>query len=429
MKAEVFILGESRMDCTWVLFSCFLLLNSIGLQAQVTVLDKLTGFIGQEVLLPCTFQSKDPNIRVSQIQWMKDGRSVAIYSPQHGNYVTDSNFQLPDPSQRSATLRIMQVNAKDEGDYTCEATVFPDGIHRAVSSLTVKSLLAQVNVQEKVTGLIGQEVILPCTFRSRDPNIRVSQIMWLKEGRSIAVYSPQHGTYVEDSNFQLLQPSQKSATLRIIQVHAKDGGDYTCQVTVYSDGIHSAVSTLTVKVLGLQTQVDVQDKLTGFIGQEVLLPCTIHSNDLNIRVSQISWIKDGQNIAVYSPQHGTHVMDFNFKFLQPSQKNGTLSIMQVRTKDEGNYTCEVTLFPGVILRGVSSFIVKENADNCRILEKLKTYEEDIQDLMEAVKGLQTSIKELRADFAHFKNSLPVNELQVIINELRADIANFTKNAN
>ncbi|XP_063798673.1 nectin-2 isoform X2 [Pseudophryne corroboree] len=121
----------------------FLLLGLCAvLQAQqVSVKDKLTGFIGQEVILPCTITNQDPNVHVSQIMWMKDGVNVVAYSPVLGTHPSDAaHFQLLEPSENNATLRILNVRATDEGEYVCEATTFPHGNRNAATALTVKAM-------------------------------------------------------------------------------------------------------------------------------------------------------------------------------------------------------------------------------------------------------------------------------------------------
>ncbi|XP_068097525.1 nectin-2 isoform X1 [Hyperolius riggenbachi] len=185
-----------------------LLLLCAGLQAQVNVQEKLTGLIGQEVILPCTFRSNDPNIRVSQIMWMKDGRSVAVYSPQHGTHVTDNSFQLLEPSQSSATLRIMQARAKDEGDYTCEVTVFPDGNLKAISSLVVKAQpqnSAQANTEAIANG--EEQTVATCKSANGRPP---SQITWqtsIPGNVTTTMTNNTDGTYTVVSQYALIPTS------------------------------------------------------------------------------------------------------------------------------------------------------------------------------------------------------------------------------
>ncbi|KAG8567648.1 hypothetical protein GDO81_013728 [Engystomops pustulosus] len=158
----------------------FLLLGLLFsvLQAQdVTVTDKMTALVGKEVIFPCTFSSKDPKVRVTQIMWMNSTVSLAVYSPHLGIHVNDpTRFQLVDPSPTSVTLKISRVYYTDEGEYSCEVTTFPDGNLKAFTKLTVKAI--PQNSAEAKSGVVAddqEKVVATCKSANARPP---SQITW-----------------------------------------------------------------------------------------------------------------------------------------------------------------------------------------------------------------------------------------------------------
>ncbi|KAM5132017.1 nectin-2 isoform 2-T2 [Mantella aurantiaca] len=199
---------------------CPLLLLLLGplytvIQAQqIAVKDKLTGIIGQEVTLPCTISSNDPNIHVSQIMWEKDGRSIAVYSPQHGTHMTEpSNFQLIDPLQSSAALRISSVRAIDEGDYSCEVTLFPAGNRKATTKLVVIAVpqnSAEANTETIANG--EEQTVATCRSSNGRPPSHITWQTSLPGNVSTTMTNNTDGTYTVVSQYVLTPTSQADGT-------------------------------------------------------------------------------------------------------------------------------------------------------------------------------------------------------------------------
>ncbi|XP_069804108.1 nectin-1-like [Dendropsophus ebraccatus] len=232
-----------------LLFLLLGLLCSVLQAQEVSVTNKVTGIIGEEVILPCTFTNTDPYMRMTEIMWMHGSITLAVYSPVLGIHLRDPlRFQLVEPSQSSATLKISPVTYTDEGEYVCEVTTFPGGPVKATTTMVVKVLQAQeVSVTNKVTGIIGEEVTLPCTFTNMDPSLRVTQIMWMHGSITLAVYSPVLGIYLSDAmRFQLVEPSQSGATLKISPVTYTDEGEYVCEVITFPGGTFKGTTTMMV---------------------------------------------------------------------------------------------------------------------------------------------------------------------------------------
>ncbi|XP_068099135.1 nectin-1-like [Hyperolius riggenbachi] len=195
------------MDCAWILSSCFLLLHSIGLQAQVNV--QVTGLIGQEVILPCTFHRSDPNKRIVKILWIKDGDGLVVaFKFKSETFVSDPNFKLLEPSWSNAALQILQVHAKDEGDYMCKVTVSPDEIFRSSSSLFVKAMpqnSAEANTEVIANG--EEQTVATCVSANGRPP---SQITWqtsIPGNVMTTMTSNTNGTYTVVSQYAMVPTS------------------------------------------------------------------------------------------------------------------------------------------------------------------------------------------------------------------------------
>ncbi|XP_059497340.1 nectin-1-like isoform X2 [Stegostoma tigrinum] len=89
--------------------------------------------------------------------------------------------------------------------------------------------------------------------------------------------------------------------------------------------------------------------LTAMAGTEVLLPCWPTANNTNI--TQFSWTKDGQEkpVVVYNLKYGPSVRSENYsgriEMRNQSLLDGSIRIKALKIQDEGNYMCEITLFP------------------------------------------------------------------------------------
>ncbi|KAM4650809.1 nectin-2 isoform 1-T1 [Discoglossus pictus] len=175
------------------------------LQAQqVIVKDKVTGFLGQEVILPCTLSSNDATIRVTQVMWVKDGINVAVFSPQHGTHVQDNTrIQFQNITPNSAPLRISPLLASDEGSYVCEMTTFPGGNQKAATGLSVHAI--PQNSAEAVPVVAGEQemTVATCTSANGRPPSRISWQTTLQSNVSTTISNHSDGTSTTVSQFRL----------------------------------------------------------------------------------------------------------------------------------------------------------------------------------------------------------------------------------
>ncbi|XP_042202479.1 nectin-1-like [Callorhinchus milii] len=128
-----------------------LITSSTGAAPQrVEVMDRVTAIAGQDVTLPCTLREVGASSSVTQVTWVKDpegqGLNLAVFSPSLGTSHPlggaeggggHGRWGLRSPSPSSVPLTINSVRLEDEGKYSCEYSLFPQGKNGGQTSLTV----------------------------------------------------------------------------------------------------------------------------------------------------------------------------------------------------------------------------------------------------------------------------------------------------
>lgn len=116
-----------------------------GVRAQaVQVNDSMSGFIGTDVVLHCSFANPLPGVKITQVTWQKatngTKQNVAIYNPSMGVSVLAPYRQRVEflrPSFVDGTIRLSRLELEDEGVYICEFATFPAGNRESQLNLTV----------------------------------------------------------------------------------------------------------------------------------------------------------------------------------------------------------------------------------------------------------------------------------------------------
>ncbi|XP_053123003.1 nectin-2 isoform X4 [Hemicordylus capensis] len=149
---------------------------------RVRVRDEVTGYLGQEVILPCNFAATISDIKVSQVTWVKEtaGRkqNVAVYHPDHGpSYPMEPvsrRIHFRTPSLEDATLIIDRLLMTDEGTYTCEFATYPLGNEDGVTNLII--LAKPTNTAKSLEVKIGNNAVpvAVCTSAQGKPPARIT---------------------------------------------------------------------------------------------------------------------------------------------------------------------------------------------------------------------------------------------------------------
>ncbi|NXA19357.1 NECT1 protein, partial [Ibidorhyncha struthersii] len=116
-----------------------------GLQAQIVLVnDTVSGFIGTDVVLHCSFTNPLPNVKITQVTWQKatngTKQNVAIYNPAMGVSILSpykERVTFRNPSFKDGTIQLSRLELEDEGVYICEFATFPTGNRESQLNLTV----------------------------------------------------------------------------------------------------------------------------------------------------------------------------------------------------------------------------------------------------------------------------------------------------
>ncbi|XP_018082264.1 nectin-2beta isoform X1 [Xenopus laevis] len=196
------VIGAGRMQRIWAFL--LVLLFSVLQAQQITVNEKVTGTLGQQVTLPCTFTSNGVDMQVTQIMWIKDSINIATYSPQFGIHIQNTNDFNLTANPSSATLLIKSLRASDEGNYICEVTTFPGGNRRDTTYLSVK---ADPKNSAEAIPVVAGDIEVPvakcASVNGRPP----SQITWrstLPGNFATTINNNTDGTYTVVSIYKLV---------------------------------------------------------------------------------------------------------------------------------------------------------------------------------------------------------------------------------
>uniref|UniRef100_A0A8C5WI10 Nectin cell adhesion molecule 2 n=1 Tax=Leptobrachium leishanense TaxID=445787 RepID=A0A8C5WI10_9ANUR len=192
------------------------------LQAQeVNVKDNLVGYLGQEVVVPCSFLAKDSSVQLTMVIWYRNNVNIGAYSPQHNTSFQESGTRLSfvNPSQKNADLRISKLLATDEGTYTCEVSTFPVGNLKGMSKLTVKAV--PQDSASVVPVVAGDQELTVATCKSVDGR-PPSQITW---------QTSVPGNFTTDVTNNTDGTSTVISNYRITPTWMANGEKITCVVT------------------------------------------------------------------------------------------------------------------------------------------------------------------------------------------------------
>ncbi|KAL5258468.1 hypothetical protein ACHWQZ_G009090 [Mnemiopsis leidyi] len=253
---------------------------------------------GVTVTLSCVFSGD----AIGQVTWFK-GSSI-MTDP------TSYEFPATVPSTYGAISTAIIKSVTDEtpeGDYKCKTSYTSDNKETEAPVVTLGVVGASGVVSSKAYANKGDPVTLTCSYYELTGDNKPAA--WTVPGIASPVSSSDTGTTSEYS--------LASATV-------DNNGVVTCTVT-YSNSLSNAV-TVTQYVRDTVFENLYGGKLYGLLGQQVILTCTVHGDQ--IQPAGITWSYEGgtKNTESYSSE----------------STKGTLTIAQVAESDGVAHTCEAT---------------------------------------------------------------------------------------
>ncbi|XP_054032196.1 nectin-1 isoform X6 [Dryobates pubescens] len=211
-----------RASC-WTIGVCILAAALLpGLQAQIVLVnDTVSGFIGTDVVLHCSFTNPLPNVKITQVTWQKatngSKQNVAIYNPAMGVSILSpykERVTFRNPSFKDGTIQLSRLELEDEGVYICEFATFPTGNRESQLNLTVlakptnrmegtkRPLVAKSGRTEKI-------LVATCTSSNGKPPSTVTWDTKLKGEAEFQEIRNSNGTITVISRYRLV-PSREA---------------------------------------------------------------------------------------------------------------------------------------------------------------------------------------------------------------------------
>ncbi|XP_050786797.1 nectin-2 isoform X2 [Gopherus flavomarginatus] len=186
-------------------------LLSVVLTQRVKVRNEVTGYVGDEAMLQCLFPATSPDIKVSQVTWMKEmggkKQNVAVYLPDHKpNFPLDNSGRIRflNVSLQDATLIIQPLRMSDEGTYVCEFATYPHGNEDGITTLSI--LARPTNTAESRKVVVGNTTIpvAVCTSANGKPPAHIKWLATLPGSYNASEVTNGDGTVTVTSQFNMV---------------------------------------------------------------------------------------------------------------------------------------------------------------------------------------------------------------------------------
>ncbi|KAK2916532.1 hypothetical protein Q8A67_000906 [Cirrhinus molitorella] len=301
-------------------------------------LNKVTGYTGGSVLLPCS--CTEPQSTVETFTWIHYYRSENrwIKVLKNKNYTNRLKW-FHERFPANLSLLISDLRKEDEGDYNCQTSQTYTFVR-----VTIKGCDLDQNEQTiKVKGHSGESVVLPCSCT--ELQAKPEQLTWtftpLNPRTNPEEIYPHEESERHTGRVKLLNENfPGNLSLQIFNLTKKDQGEYHCSVSSQQH------VNIRLSVQGCDLDQNKQTiKVTGHSGESVVLPCS--STELQAKPEQLTWTFTPLNPRtnpeeIYpheeSERHTGRVKLLNENF----PGNLSLQIFNLTKKDQGEYHCSVS---------------------------------------------------------------------------------------
>ncbi|KAK9978503.1 hypothetical protein ABG768_020252 [Culter alburnus] len=348
--------------------------------------------LGSSVVLPCYVDELLP-VKDLEVEWRRTDSETLVHLYQDGesrpeaqqqDYHDRAHFFTDQIQHGNFSLRLDKLTVEDEGEYTCKVHSQQDFGETVVQIKDVERLLVSGS-DESISVSVGEDVTLNCSVDSHITPEHFEEVSWKKtdEDEDILVLLYQNNEVLSDSSNEQYRDRVEFFTdeipkgnfsLRLKSVRTEDKGVYMCQVfaggasanaTVVLDRLGFSVSHIMVLILCISASgsalllcclIYCTSHNKGFLVQHscnqiflrgsVVLPCYIDKHLLK-KSLKVEWKKTDSETLVHLYQDGEsrQQQDYHdrahFFTDQIQHGNFSLRLDNLRTEDEGEYTCKV----------------------------------------------------------------------------------------
>ncbi|XP_060708596.1 nectin-1-like [Hemiscyllium ocellatum] len=167
----------------------------------------LTALVGTEVLIPC--QLTPERGRFTLLSWEKDHQEkpIAVYSPRLGLTVPNENYsgriELRNQSVQDGSIRIKALEVQDEGNYTCDLAIFPQGKLRKTVHLTILAVPTNIATSVPVKAGLSEVPVAQCIAAFGKPAADITWKSSLHGNHTTIQTANSNGTVTVSSLYKL----------------------------------------------------------------------------------------------------------------------------------------------------------------------------------------------------------------------------------
>ncbi|XP_067874519.1 nectin-1-like isoform X2 [Heterodontus francisci] len=181
-----------------------------------------------------------------------------------------------------------------------------------------------VAVNESLTAIVGNEVLLPCQIPNN--NTKLVQLSWEKstEETPLMVYNPRFGINFTNENYSrrivFRNHSLQDASIIIKALDIQDEGNYSCRLTLFPQGIIAKRVHLRILAIPTNRAIPILTKAGALV-----MPVAICTSANGNPAANITWISNlpGNYTSVQMENdNGTITVTSQYKMAPSSSDNG-----------------------------------------------------------------------------------------------------------
>ncbi|XP_048066155.1 uncharacterized protein LOC125279959 isoform X2 [Megalobrama amblycephala] len=222
--------------------------------------------MGSSVVLPCYVDKLLP-VEGLKVEWRRTDSEALVHLYQDGesrpeaqqqDYHDRAHFFTDQIQHGNFSLRLDNLTAEDEGEYTCKVYSQQDCVFS-----TKMILKSDYNRKDFTDGLIvkgpsgpsvvlfGGSMVLPCYEHLPMEDLKVE---WRSKGEALILYQdgesrPEQQDYHDRAHFFTDQIQHGNFSLRLDKLRAEDEGTYTCKVYNKESPVFSTETKLELSLL------------------------------------------------------------------------------------------------------------------------------------------------------------------------------------